>query len=68
MPDLLTPELLEDRARTAGLSMAEVCRRAGIAQSTFSRWKSGTTEPTLDVYRRLCEAVEAPRSRSAKAV
>lgn len=37
--------------------MAEVCREAGIAPSTFSRWRRGETEPTLGVYRRVCEAV-----------
>ncbi len=37
--------------------MAEACRRAGISQSTFTRWKAGKTEPTLDVYRKLYLAV-----------
>jgi transcriptional regulator with XRE-family HTH domain len=60
----MTPEQIEAAAEIAGLSMAEVCRRAGIAQSTFGRWKNGRTEPTLDVYRRLCAAV-APQPESA---
>tara|TARA_R110002126_G_scaffold2345_11_gene13523 strand:+ start:439 stop:726 length:288 start_codon:yes stop_codon:yes gene_type:complete len=62
MQDLLTPHQIEAHATAAGLSMAEVCRRAQVATSTFSRWKSGKTEPTLDVYRRLRNAAlkEAP--------
>jgi transcriptional regulator with XRE-family HTH domain len=54
-PPLLSPGDIEARARSAGLSMAEVCRRADIAQSTFQRWKTGETEPNLAVYRRLVE-------------
>ena len=57
MPDVMTAPEIEALAWKAGLSMAEVCRRAGIAQSTFTRWKAGKTEPTLDAYRRLCHAV-----------
>jgi predicted transcriptional regulator len=62
MSELLTPEEIERRASVAGLSMADVCRSAGIARSTFSRWKAGETEPTLSVYRRLCEAVSPAES------
>jgi transcriptional regulator with XRE-family HTH domain len=60
MPALLSPIAIEALAAQAGLSMAEVCRRAGVAQSTFTRWKAGKTEPTLDVYRKLCAAVPLP--------
>ena len=33
---------IERRARAAKIRMGELCRRAGIAQSTVSRWKNGT--------------------------
>lgn len=56
--DVLSATDIETLAWKAGLSMAEVCRRAGIAQSTFTRWKAGKTEPTLDAYRRLYQAVK----------
>lgn len=56
MTDLLSPVEIEARAKAAGLTLVEVCRRAGIAPSTFSRWKAGKTEPTLDIYRRLRDA------------
>jgi len=62
MHRLLTPAEIEAAAARAGLRMAEVCRRAGIAPSTFSRWKSGQTMPSIDVYERLVAAacVERP--------
>jgi hypothetical protein len=58
LPDrvLLSPGQIEVRAKSAGLIVTALCRRAGVAQSTFTRWKNGTTEPTLDVYRRLRDA------------
>lgn len=59
-----TPEQIEASAAAAGISMAEVCRRAGIAQSTFGRWKNGRTEPTMAVYRRICAAVAAQPEES----
>lgn len=61
MSSLLTPEQIEERARMAGMSLAEVCRRANIAQSTFTRWKAGVSEPRLAIYRRLLLATERRR-------
>lgn len=58
MVALLTPSDIEAKAKAAGLTIAELCRRAGIAQSTFSRWKAGDTKPTIGVYERLCEAAQ----------
>jgi transcriptional regulator with XRE-family HTH domain len=65
MSILLTPDQIEAKAAACGKSMAEVCREAAIAPSTFSRWRRGETEPTLGVYRRLCEAVGVPVSAAA---
>jgi len=62
---LLTPSEIEARAKSAGLSLGELCRRADIAMSTFYRWRSGETSPTLDVYRRLVEAATAPATAEA---
>jgi predicted transcriptional regulator len=64
MAHVVSPDEIEAKAKAAGLSIAEVCRRARVAQSTFSRWKVGKTKPTLGVYQRLCEAVE-PASEAA---
>lgn len=59
MNDLLTAADLEALAKAKPISIAEVCRRAGVAESTFWRWKSGATEPTLGIYRRLLDVVRA---------
>lgn len=65
MHDLLTPGEIEARAVARGQTMAEVCRAAGVAPSTFTRWKAGRTEPTLGVYRRLVAAVTVPPKQAA---
>lgn len=57
MAELLTPQDMERLAADAGKSMAEVCRSAGVAPSTFWRWKSGKTAPNLTVYQRLLAEV-----------
>lgn len=62
MPDLLTAADIEARARAAGLSMPEVCKRADIAVSTFWRWKAGKTEPGIGVYQRLVAVTEPARA------
>lgn len=56
----LTAAEIEARAEEAGLTMADVCRAAGIAITTFWRWKTGQTEPTLGIYLKLCAATEPP--------
>lgn len=57
---LARPEEIERLAAERGKSIRDVCAEAGIARTTFSRWKAGVTSPTLDVYRRIVEAVEPP--------
>lgn len=57
MMQIATAEQVEEHARRAGKSLAGICRDAGIARSTFTRWKSGRTEPTLAVYKRILSAV-----------
>jgi hypothetical protein len=36
---------MDRRARTAGVSMGEVCDAAGVARSTFYRWKRTSENP-----------------------
>lgn len=57
MIHIVTAAEVEERAKKAGKSMAEVCRLAGIAQSTFTRWKAGRTEPTMGVLRRIAQVL-----------
>jgi len=47
----------ERRAVAAGLSVDEFCKDAGIARSTWQRWKSGATEPTMRTWRRVEESL-----------
>lgn len=56
---LLTAADVERLAEQRGLSMAEVCRRANVAPSIFSRWKSGACSPNLKSYSRIVEAASA---------
>jgi transcriptional regulator with XRE-family HTH domain len=65
MSVLLTPAEIEARAKVVGLSLPELCERAGIALSTFYRWRSGDTSPSIDVYRRLVEAAARPTKVAA---
>jgi transcriptional regulator with XRE-family HTH domain len=57
MDELLSPADVERLAVEAGLSLKQVCARAGIAHTTFYRWKAGKTRPTMDVYERIRDAV-----------
>jgi transcriptional regulator with XRE-family HTH domain len=52
-------KILEARAFDAGLSMKEICKRAGVAQSTVSRWRANPDAMTGGPYRRLMAAIEA---------
>jgi transcriptional regulator with XRE-family HTH domain len=56
------PSEVEEHAKAAGKTMADVCREAGIAQSTFSRWKAGHTSPTLEKYNALLKAAAVPHT------
>ena len=58
MFDFDVVEDLERRAATAGVSVSALCREAGVARSTFTRWKSRQAEPTIRVLRLLDEALE----------
>ncbi len=47
-------------ARTgAGLSQAELARRAHTSRPAIARYESGSTEPTLPVLRRILQAAGA---------
>jgi transcriptional regulator with XRE-family HTH domain len=56
MRDTLSPRDIEQIADDAGTTIAAICRDAGIARSTFSRWKAGQTSPSLAVYARIRDA------------
>lgn len=55
----LTADEFEALARGAGLSIAEVCRRAKVAPSTFHRWKGGESGLTIGSYVKLLDVIDA---------
>ncbi|HQT65818.1 MAG TPA: transposase [Acidocella sp.] len=56
MSDILSPTEIEKLAAKNGRTMPEVCRLAGVAPSTFSRWRAKKTSPSIDVYQRIRDA------------
>lgn len=55
----------EERAKAAGLNIADVLRRAEIDRSMWTRWKSGTTIPRLDNWRAVERAADELRTEIA---
>lgn len=45
--------LMEHELAKRGLSRSALCRRAGIALTTWTRWKSGKTQPQMRVWDRV---------------
>ncbi len=64
---------LEARAKRIGLPMAEVCKRAGIHPTTFSRWKlsernpapKGATIASVEKLARVIDAAERASTQDA---
>jgi hypothetical protein len=57
MEPLLTPRDFEEAARANHVSMAQICRSAGVDQSTFQRWKAGA-DIRMGTYADLLKALE----------
>ncbi|WP_369690451.1 helix-turn-helix domain-containing protein [Gluconobacter albidus] len=43
--------------------MRDVCTNAGVAVSTWTRWKRGTTSPRIDVVERIAAAALPTRAK-----
>lgn len=56
MHKLMTPQQIETIAKENGLTMRQVCQTAGVAFSTFTRWRQKKTEPRIGIYTRLVNA------------
>jgi predicted transcriptional regulator len=54
---LPSAEQIEEVARERGLSIPALCAAAGIAPSTFYRWKDGA-QMTTTTMQRLVEIIE----------
>jgi len=49
---------IEERAKAAELPMAPILRDAGVAATTWWRWRNDGVEPKLGTLRRVEEALE----------
>ena len=49
---------IEHRAQAADIQMAPVLRDAGVAATTWWRWRNGAVEPKLGTLRRVREALD----------
>lgn len=49
MSAMPTPQEIEADATAAGLSIPEMCRKAGVAPSTFYRWRDGSNSPAVKI-------------------
>lgn len=58
---MVDPQILdiEQRAKAASVQMAPVLREAGVAATTWWRWRNDGVEPKLGTLRRVREALEA---------
>jgi transcriptional regulator with XRE-family HTH domain len=56
---VIAASLQRERQR-AGLSLAELARRAGIAKSTLSQLESGTGNPSVETLWALCVTLDVP--------
>jgi hypothetical protein len=49
---------IEGRLDASGRTVADLCREAGLARSTWDRWRRGETEPNMRSWRSVTDAVE----------
>lgn len=54
---------LQRERRRAGVSLAELARRAGVAKSTMSQLESGTGNPSIETLWAISTALDIPFSR-----
>jgi uncharacterized protein len=53
-----TAELLQEARRSAGLTQAELARRAGTSQAMVARYETGIASPTVRTLQRLLRAAD----------
>jgi transcriptional regulator with XRE-family HTH domain len=53
---VVSGDLLREARRRAGLSQAELARRAGKPLSSIGRWERGEVRPSLETLRELVRA------------
>lgn len=57
--ELLPAQEIETLAKAKGLTMLAVCKAAGIAPSTYNRWKARKHSISIENYTRIYEVVTA---------
>lgn len=57
---------IEEDAKLVGISMAEVCREAGVGRSTPGRWARGEVPKTVRVVESLEAVIEKRRCATKK--
>ena len=53
---MISGDLLREARLRAGLTQAELARRAGTSQPAIARWESGAVQPSLERLRELIRA------------
>ncbi len=53
---MISGDLLREARLRAGLTQAELGRRAGKPQSVIARWERGNVQPSLETLRQLVRA------------
>lgn len=67
MQTIPTIDEVKERANKIGVPIKVLCERANIANSTFTRWQSGISDPKIRTYCRLIKALEEEEYCSTKA-
>ena len=62
----MTPTEIEAEARAQGMSINEMCRKAGIAATVFHLWKAGKSQPNMRSYEALIAVVKNPNKHGAE--
>ena len=57
MNKIYTPDELIALGTAQGMTTGDICRKAGVADSIFYRWRRGESEPNLASYRALVAVV-----------
>ena len=55
---MISGDLLREARRRAGLSQAELARRAGKPTSVIGRWERGEVKPSLETLRQMIRACD----------
>lgn len=61
-----TPEDIEKAAKSRRWTIKDMCRVAGVADETFSRWKKGRHHIRVDKLQAMLDALATPKTRAKK--